>query len=123
MVDHSFLIDTGELNLTSPTFLESSFSTKADSTENLSPASNLSAGQPTVLPPASSTLYQVCYLIGSLSYDSYNLPFCKFGIHFHPKIGCGHSWKCYILCLYPLIPLFIFIPFSLKKVDILLFLI
>ena len=55
--DHSFLIETGLVNLTSPTFLESSFSTNAASTENLSPASNLSAGTPAVLPPASSTLY------------------------------------------------------------------
>ena len=57
MVDHSLRILTGLLNLTSPTLRLSSFSTNAASTENLSPANNLSAGTPFTFPPANSTLY------------------------------------------------------------------
>lgn len=51
MVVNSFLMDTGEANLTSPTFLDRALLTGAYSTENLSPAKSLSAGIPVVLLP------------------------------------------------------------------------
>ena len=114
---------TGAANLTSPTFRDSSLSTNAASILNLSPARSLSAGTPSVLPPANSTLYQIIilsalYLIILTVYHPVRLEYI-----FIPYKGCGHSWKCYILCLYPLIPLLIVIPCSLRNLLILLFLI
>ena len=59
MVENSLRMLTGLAKRTSPTFLDSSRSTGAYSTENLLPAVNSVTGIPVVMPPINSTLYTV----------------------------------------------------------------
>ena len=45
------------------------------------------------MPVPSST--SKCYRKGFLSFTSYSFLSCKFGVHYHPLQGVGHSWRCY----------------------------
>lgn len=45
------------------------------------------------MPVPSST--SKCYRKGFLSFTSYSLLSCKFGVHYHPLQDVGHSWRCY----------------------------